>query len=229
MSLAESILEDTFAVRRGPALLAGRARNALGVADGPPAEPRPARRADHLRAEGPPEERAGRVHPRRRAALPLPRGVRLDPRVPPAVARATTEGVHPRVDRRAGAHVDRASSPRSAPERWPAKGARAAPREGARGPAHAARVSGSTPTGTPGHAAAACGPGGARRRAPAARGHPGAVAEAPGGARRADRGDRGSGYIHPPHRAAGGAAAAARGAGPPPRACNRALESKGRA
>src|SRR5438132_14034974 len=42
-----------------------------------------------------------------------------------------------RVDRRAGAHVDRASSPRSAPERWPAKGARAAPREGARGPAHA--------------------------------------------------------------------------------------------
>src|SRR5437773_1944986 len=53
-----------------PALLAGRARNALGVGDGPPAEPRPARRADHLRAEGPPEERAGRVHPRRRAARP---------------------------------------------------------------------------------------------------------------------------------------------------------------
>src|SRR2546425_5045531 len=137
MSLAESILEDTFAVRRGPALLAGRARNALGVADGPPAEPRPARRADHLRAEGPPEERAGRVHPRRRAArpgarrealpcarardhgrlrrraprpaaraaLPLPRGVRLDPRVPPAVARATTEGVHH------AAHVGKAGSP----------------------------------------------------------------------------------------------------------------------
>src|SRR5437763_2608228 len=127
-----------------PALLAGRARNALGVADGPPAEPRPARRADHLRAEGPPEERAGRLHPRRRAArpgarrealprarapdhgrlrrrtprpparaaLPLPRGVRLDPRVPPALARATAEGVHPRTDRRAGAHVDRAPSPR---------------------------------------------------------------------------------------------------------------------
>src|SRR5439155_20883172 len=70
MSLAESILEDTFGVRRRPALLAGRARNALGVADGPPAEPRPARRADHLRAEGPPEERAGGVHPRRRAARP---------------------------------------------------------------------------------------------------------------------------------------------------------------
>src|SRR5216683_1799075 len=40
--------------------------------------------------------------PAARAALPLPRGVRLDPRVPPAVAGATTEGVHPRVDRRAG-------------------------------------------------------------------------------------------------------------------------------
>src|SRR2546426_6006983 len=64
MSLAESILEDTFSVRRRPALLAGRARNALAVGHGPPAESCPARRADHLRAEGPPEERAGRVHPR---------------------------------------------------------------------------------------------------------------------------------------------------------------------
>src|SRR5258705_7775021 len=186
MSLAESILEDTFGVRRCPALLAGRARNALAVGHGPPAESRPARRADHLRAEGPSQERAGRVHPRgsvaresarrqalprprtrdhgrlrrraprpaARAALPLPRGVRLDPRVPPAVARATTEGVHSRVDRRAGAHVDRTPSPRPAPERWPAKGAPAAPREGACGPAHPARVPGSAPPGTPATSAA---------------------------------------------------------------------------
>src|SRR2546425_4851207 len=40
---------------------------------------------------------------------------------------------------------------------------------------------------------------------------------------------RGGAYIPPSHRAAGGAAAGARGAGPPPRACDRALESKGRA
>src|SRR5438034_8371980 len=206
MMLAESILEDTFHRQGAPALLAsrrllaGRARNALAVGDGPPAEPRPARRADHLRPEGPSQERAGRVHPgggaarqgARRQALPRPRA-RLDPRVPPAVARAPAEGLHPRADRRAGAHVDRAPAGGPAPERRPAERARAAAREGARGAAHAARVPGRAPPGTRGHAAAARGPADAPHRAPATRRHSGAPGEAPRDARRADRGDRGGG------------------------------------
>ena len=174
-------------VAAGALRLAGRARSALAVGHGPPAEPRPARRADHLRAEGPSQERAGRVHPGRRAAregarrealrrprarhhgrlrrgpprpaaraaLPLPRSVRLDPRVPPAVARAPPEGLHPRADRRAGAHVDRAPAGGPAPERRPAEGVGAAACEGARGAANAARVPGGAPPGVRRHAAGA--------------------------------------------------------------------------
>src|SRR6266481_3922758 len=171
--------------------------------------------------------RLGLPRPAARATLPLPRGVRLDPRVPPAVARAPPEGFHPRADRRAGAHVDRAPAGGPAPERRPAEGVGAAACEGARGAAHAARVPGGAPPGVRRHAAAARGPADAARRTPALGRHSGAVGEVPCDARRADRGDRGGGRNDPRHRAACRAAAAPRGAGVDSEHAIVALESKG--
>src|SRR5881409_2752596 len=78
-----------------------------------------------------------------------------------------------------------APSPRPAPERCPAKGARAASREGARGPAHAAQVRkhADRDAGTRRRCARSCG-----RSGPLAGGSPAfrGVGDAPRGARRTD-------------------------------------------